>query len=491
MAGIAPRLDQPHSVPLPVTIEDQALEWARCAESPIYFLQRYGHVFNVNEEAWIPFELWPAQRWALAQLNRNQRVVVLKARQLGLSWLALGYALWLMLFRSAAAVGVFSRIETDAQELLDFRIKGMYDRLPAFMKARAVLEDNKSRWQLSNGSFAMAFATTGGRQYTFSLVLVDEADFQPDLPSLMAAAKPTVDAGGRMFLLSSSDKSHPESRFKAIYRAAKQGENEWYPIFLPWHARPSRTDKWYEAQKRDGVANTGSLDDLQAEYPATDTEALAPRTLDKRIPAPWIEQCFVDMDPMPLPEDAPPLDGLRIYRIPDYGEKYVIGVDPAEGNPTSDDSALIVVDAETGEEVAMLAGKYQPATIAAHADAIGRYFCDADLLVERNNHGHTVLLWLAENSKLVRLPGTDGRAGWLSNSLGKTLMYNEAADAFRNRETRLHSFAVYSQLTAVEGSTLRAPEGQHDDLADAFALAQMARIQAVKQQSGSFAVRYA
>lgn len=40
----------------------------------------------------------------------------------------------------------------------------------------------------------------------------------------------------------------------------------------------------------------------------------------------------------------------------------------------------------------------------------------------------------------------------------------------------LHSFATYTQLASVDGSTLRAPAGQHDDRADAFALACTARM---------------
>jgi hypothetical protein len=58
----------------------------------------------------------------------------------------------------------------------------------------------------------------------------------------------------------------------------------------------------------------------------------------------------------------------------------------------------------------------------------------------------------------------------LSNSKGKALMYDHTADAFRNRETTLHSFATFNQLASIEGSTLRAPESEPDDRADAYAL---------------------
>jgi hypothetical protein len=109
--------------------------------------------------------------------------------------------------------------------------------------------------------------------------------------------------------------------------------------------------------------------------------------------------------------------------------------------------------------------------LAAYADHLGRLYNDAALMVERMNHGHAVLLWLRENSYLVRLCGHDHQEGWQSSSKGKFLLYDAAADAFRNRETILHSFATFTQLASIEGGTLRAPEGEHDDRADAYALA--------------------
>ena len=39
-----------------------------------------------------------------------------------------------------------------------------------------------------------------------------------------------------------------------------------------------------------------------------------------------------------------------------------------------------------------------------------------------------------------------------------------------NRETVLHSLATFAQLASIEGSTLRAPEGELDDRAVAYAL---------------------
>ena len=276
-----------------------------------------------------------------------------------------------------------------------------------------------------------------------------------------------------MILLSRADKTQPQSVFKRIYAGAKQKETEWESLFLPWNARPDRTQGWYEAQKRDIVHRTGSLDDLHEQYPASDVEALAPRTLDKRIAPEWLQQCYVEGTPLSLAQvpQAPAIPSLVVYVLPQPTHQYVIGVDPAEGNPTSDDSALVVLDAGTGEEVASLASKLQPAVLAAHANALGKWFNRASIMVERNNHGHAVLLWLREHGELRLLSGLDDKEGWLSSQRGKVLLYDCCADAFRNREVLLHTFGTFVQLASIDGSTLRAPEGELDDRADAFALA--------------------
>jgi len=294
-----------------------------------------------------------------------------------------------------------------------------------------------------------------------NLVIVDEADLVTDLARLMRSVKPTIDAGGRMVLLSRSDKGKPLSLFKRMYRAAAAGLSGWKSVFLPWKARPGRTQAWYDALKTDTLSNTGSLDDLHEQYPETDAEALAPRTQDKRIPAAWLNACYAELAVLKdLAETAPSLPGFEVYRAPEPGKRYVIGIDPAEGNPTSDDSALEIQELKSGEQVARLSGKFQPAVIAAYADAAGRFFNSADVMVERNNHGHAVLLWLLEHSSLRVLPGHDGRPGWLSNQLGKTMLYDAEADSFRTSNTLVHSLETFVQIASIEGSTLLAQIGR-------------------------------
>jgi hypothetical protein len=160
---------------------------------------------------------------------------------------------------------------------------------------------------------------------------------------------------------------------------------------------------------------------------------------------------------------------LLIYEYPIHGRKYRVSGDPAEGNPTSDPSASLVMD-EFGNEVASLAMRAEPAVFASYLDEIGKWYNDASIMVERNNHGHSVIMWLAEHSYLYLLPGRDGNPGWMSSAAGKAIMYSATADCFRDFRVRIHSAEVFLQLGSIEGATLKAPKRLHVDLAVAAGL---------------------
>ena len=112
----------------------QKAEWERCRKSPAYFLERHCQVYDATARVWLPFGLWPAQRDVLIDLEQHRLTVILKARQLGLSWLVVGWALWLMLFQPAATVLFFSKRDQEAVHLLAFRLRGMLDRLPDWLR---------------------------------------------------------------------------------------------------------------------------------------------------------------------------------------------------------------------------------------------------------------------------------------------------------------------------------------------------------------------
>ena len=464
------------------------IEWLKCSKSAAYFIYNYCQIYDATVGDWIPFHLWQMQITVLENLVTYPLNVILKARQLGQTWLVLCFILWKMIYKPAFTALLFSRRENEAIVLLgEQRLRGIYKRLPKWMKVKQILQNASHEWALSNGSIAYGFPTTAGDSYTASMAFVDEADLVPDLPALMNAVKPTIDGGGSMCLLSRSDKSNPNSLFKKTYRAAREGKGPWKATFLPWYVRPDRTAAWYALQKDDILARTGSLDDLYQQYPATDEEALAPAQLDKRVPFQWIVKCFRELPPLPTHPIGLPF--VKCFVLPNFSHRYIIGADPAEGNPTSDDSVACVIDTNTSEEVCVLAGKIEPKVFAGYLFALSRNFFKAPMLIERNNHGHAVLLSLEEiyQYRSALLLGEDNKPGWQTTSKSKDLMYSIGADALRDGGATIHCATTESQLTMVEGSTLKAPEGESDDYATAFMLALMA---AKAQRQGAFATSY-
>lgn len=463
------------------------LEVARCYRNPAYFVNNYCKILDATAGEWIPFALWKEQVETLRTIHINNRVIVLKSRQLGLSWLSLCYGLWLMIFMPQASVMMFSKRDDEAVYLLDERLKGVFKRLPEWMHAGIkITKDSGHIWEMSNGSIARAFPTTGGDSYQATYVICDEFDLVQNQNQMLASVKPTIDAGGKLVLISRVDKSRPSTPFKSTYRDAKKGVNGWSAVFLPWYVRPERDKLWYEDKKADVMSRTGGLDELHEQYPSTDIEALSPRTIDKRIPFAWLNKCYETVPALEV-DDSPYISGLIIYAEPEDGMSYVVGADPAEGNPSSDDSSFDVICVETGEQVATCAGKFEPAVFGAYIDEAGVYYNDAAVLVERNNHGHAVILWLNENSYLYLLDGYDGKTGWLSNSKGKALLYVEVAHSLRDEAVIIHSAETFSQLASIEAGTLRAPSGDHDDRADSFSLANIAQAQSIKDSGSLFA----
>jgi hypothetical protein len=461
------------------------MEWLKCYADVRYFTLRYGWLYNATEQAWLPFKLWPAQSNTLLRMANERMLVMLKARQLGISWLCLAYALWLLIYHAPATVLLFSLREAEAVELLE-RLRGMYERLPRWMQARRVTRQSRTVWLLSNGSRALAFSTKSGRSYTGTLALVDEADFVPDLGSFLNGVKPTIDAGGKLFLVSTSDKKRPVSTFKNLFRAALQGVGDYRALFLPWQSRPGRDILWHERTKAEMFAQRGTHDDFYAEYPATVEEALAPEQLDRRIPFEWLKGVIEELPA--ISSHALAIPGLTMYVPVQPNRHYVIGVDPAEGNPNSDDSVATVLDATEWAEVANLVGKFEPTVFAHFINQLGTAYNRADALVERNNHGHSVIRALQEKGETRLLNGYDGRAGWLSNIKGKPLLYDALAEAVREGVCKVRSSETASQLASIEASTLRAPEGLHDDRADSFALAIAALVYGYGSSEGSTAV---
>lgn len=237
-----------------------------------------------SEEFSIPFELWDKQEEALHDIMEHRLTVIMKARQLGLTWLVLAYAVWKMVFHQGYSVVALSkREEPDAKELIR-RLQFTLKNLPFWLireKKTAPPEWNGPMWESTvltitihhpdgePSTFqSLTAAPDSGRSFTANLVILDEWAFQQWATEIWTAAFPTINrpTGGQVIGLSTNKRG---SLFEYIYREAQRGVNGFKPIFLPWSSDPRRDEKWYEDTKK-----ALPVDVLQ-EYPATPEEAMS------------------------------------------------------------------------------------------------------------------------------------------------------------------------------------------------------------------------
>ena len=475
--------------------EQQVREYIKMHDSCSYFINNYCHIYDVVVREWVLFKLWPFQENALRVILEEKEVDILKARQLGYTWLNLCVGLWEMIFRPIAQELLFSLREIDAKYLLsEERMRGIFNRLPDWLRdplksSDPKLDDSKLIWTLTNGSTARAFPVGRGDGYTATRAIIDEYDLLSNDQQIQMelTVRPTVKAGGKLVRLSKVDKKKPTSPFKKRFRK-KWRNNERRAIFSAWSDHPGRDEEWYneELEELSFDPDVGSpLDAMHENNPSTVEEALSPLQSDKRLQQQWLTKCYQERQPRELVEadGAPDIPGLRIYVRPRPGRVYVAGGDTAEDKETSDDCACSVVDEETKRQVAVFNGIFEPAIFAGHVANLCRYYNNASFLCERNNHGHAVILWLRDNEDVFMMRGYDRNPGWLTTSVTKMLMYSSFATLAMKGWMIIHDEETYMQLLSIQKSDLKAPNGMKDDVAVAHCIATLA---ALKQYNGSW-----
>ena len=91
-------------------------EYVRCAQEPAHFLRRYC-IIQHPIKGKIPFALFDYQEKTLNDVNEHNNNIILKARQLGISTLTAGYALWMMTFQSDKNILVIATKQDTAKNI--------------------------------------------------------------------------------------------------------------------------------------------------------------------------------------------------------------------------------------------------------------------------------------------------------------------------------------------------------------------------------------
>ena len=176
-------------------------EYVKCVESPQHFMRKYCTIQHPKRGK-MKFDLYDYQDDMINEFKSHRYNIILKSRQLGISTLSAGYALWMMLFNADKNILVIAKDKDTAKNLVT-KVRVMYHNLPQWLKTK-LDEDNKLSLRFSNGSQIKAVAATqeAGRSEALSLLVLDEAAFIEHAESIWTAAQQTLATGGDCITLS-------------------------------------------------------------------------------------------------------------------------------------------------------------------------------------------------------------------------------------------------------------------------------------------------
>ena len=150
----------------------------------------------------IPFKAYDYQQDLLKDFRDYRFNIILKARQLGISTISAAYVAWLMLFHKDKNILVVATKLQTATNLVK-KVKAIIKNLPKWMQISDIAVDNRTSFELSNGSQIKGSSTSGdaGRSEALSLLIIDEAAHVERLDELWTALYPTLSTGGRCIAL--------------------------------------------------------------------------------------------------------------------------------------------------------------------------------------------------------------------------------------------------------------------------------------------------
>ncbi|MFA6290171.1 MAG: hypothetical protein WC637_00240 [Victivallales bacterium] len=262
------------------TAEDlswQIDECARVWESFEYFLDEYVWIEDKEAKKAIKLELWPEQRRVVPALVIEQLLILLKTRQVGLTWLAAALVLWLGIRNPLFLAVIISVNEDLSIEFLN-RIYFMLDRLPVWLcppiKARTkqILEFSHDG---GTSAIIKSMPTTemGAQSKTPNILIMDESCMNRMAADIFNSSYPGIEqAKGQVIVISNSIKTGPGWPWtRDLYQGSMRGLNKFKRIFLAWDAHPGRPKTFLRDMRAAGMDE----EDVSQHYPGTEEEAIS------------------------------------------------------------------------------------------------------------------------------------------------------------------------------------------------------------------------
>ena len=168
--------------------------------------------------------------------------------------------------------------------------------------------------------------------------------------------------------------------------------------------------------------------------------------------------------------------GLVMYREPEDGNTYSVGVDTSEGVEGGDYSVVTMWNKKTGEEVASFRGLLPPDILASRLNKWGRKYNNALMVVEVNNHGLTTITELKKMlypSLYFRKAQFDtigsamtDKLGWKTTIVTRTVLIDDFSQALRENAIIIHTKKLLDEMTVFvydDNGRMVPMGGFHDD----------------------------
>lgn len=433
---------------------------------------------------------------AAFELQRGQRNIVLKARQLGLTtWIAARFFLKTITHPGTLTLEVAHT--QHAAEAIFRIVRRFLEELPASLRNGPLKTSRSSVSRLSFTELDSEYMVisagdrNAGRGLTIQNLHCSELAHWPGDPaetlaSLRAALTPDAEQ-----ILESTPNGVGDCFYGEWQHARESGVVK---HFFPW---------WMEHsyRKEEVKADTLSPEELAlVAHIGLDLEQIGFRrqlkTSFHRLAAQEFaedsETCFLSsgdaifelsvieerMKGVPDPLEIRYNGEMEIWLPPLPGKRYLVAVDPAGGGSEGDYSAVEVLELESGLQCAEFASHTGGLALARIVTELAAEYNNAWLVIERNNHG-TAILALAETvCEYSRIYHQGGSPGWLTTAISRPVALGRLAVALVETPECFASrrfLAECRTFVRLPNGGSGARPGMHDDLVLATAIALSAR----------------
>ena len=474
-------------------------------------------------QGFIPFSFNECQKRITEALDKQieetgkVRAIILKARQQGISTYCAGRVFWKTYFQQHSRSVVMAHDSATSDALFNMS-KNLIRNMKKGLQPQEITSNAKEIKIASPaygdksaiGSYRLytAGSPEAGRGTTPTIAHLSEVAFwQHDEKILAGLFQGISQAAGTEVILESTANG-AQGEFYRLWKGAVAGENEYLPIFLPWHITPEyrRTapegmeldveeEKLQEKYGLDNdqlywrrlkIAEGGKLK-FQQEYPITADEAFIVsgsnvfnvEKLDALIPRPILR--ITEWDPASKMFDAHREGNLKIYDFPQWEEPYVIGADVALGVGQDYSSAVIM---NNKHEVCAVYrnNRIDPSYWGELLFYLGRYYNNAFTAVESNSMGiatlqkldHMGYVNLYKQTKVANVSNEEGeRLGFRTTSATKPAIIGNLKNLIDNENIMIPDPTVIQELkdyvSTDTGKTEAAP-GCYDDTVISLAI---------------------